>query len=46
VIFRASRAAGPLAMWVQAILGYSQVLIQISPLTEKLSSLQRTLMET
>ncbi len=42
-IYNVSRAVGPLAIWVQAILGFSQVLISIAPLTNRLQNLKNQL---
>eukprot|EP00392_Amoebophrya_sp_AT5.2_P018141 g18610.t1 len=40
-IARASKAAGPLGIWVEAQLNYSDILAQLGPLTAELESLKR-----
>ena len=42
-IFKVSRAAGPLALWVKAILQFSEVLVQVAPLTQQLETIEKKL---
>jgi dynein heavy chain 2, cytosolic len=39
-IFKVSRAAGPLALWVKAIIQFSEVLVQVEPLTKQLEKIE------
>ena len=39
-IFKASKAAGPLAMWVQSLIEYAEIFDKIQPLRNEVSELQ------
>ena len=39
-IFKASKAAGPLAMWVQSLVEYAEIFERIQPLRNEVSELQ------
>jgi dynein heavy chain 1 len=44
-IMKASRAAGPLALWVKSIITYSDIYHSITPLREELAQLGKEEME-
>jgi len=40
-IFKASKAAGPLAMWVQSLVDYAEIFEKIQPLRNEVSELEQ-----